>query len=197
MLEQLIAHGSLALIFGALVVAGLGAPIPEDIVLLAGGALANRRVTSLPLTLGVCFVGVLCGDLLLFRMARKLGPKALERPFFRRILPPEKQAWIRGLFQRRGGLIVFAARHVAGLRAPVFAMAGIEGMPLHRFLLWDAAALCISAPLVFTLGYYFSAHLDLVRRNMARAEHFLLIGAVLFLGGYGLRAAWRRRGRRG
>ena len=42
MLERFIQFGSLPLLVAALLVAGFGVPIPEDVVLIAGGVLAHR-----------------------------------------------------------------------------------------------------------------------------------------------------------
>lgn len=193
MLESLVAHGSLLLLFAALVTAGLGVPIPEDLVLLAAGALAHRGIAPVVLVVPVCMAGVLAGDTLLFLMARRLGPRALERRMFRRLLPEGRRARVEALFARRGNWVVFLARHVAGLRAPVFALAGIHGMPLSRFLLWDGLALCLSAPLVLALGWWSSSHLELARRGVARAEHWALLAFAVAVAIYASLAAWRRK----
>lgn len=42
MLERLIAFGSLPLLVVALLAAGLGVPLPEDVVLLAAGVVSHR-----------------------------------------------------------------------------------------------------------------------------------------------------------
>jgi len=187
----LIEHGSYALLFAALVIAGFGVPIPEDVVLLAGGVLAHRGITSIPATAAVCFVGVLVGDAILFTMARRLGPAALERPAVARFLTRERRARIEALMGRHGGAVVFVGRHLAGARTPVFAMVAIHGMERWRFVLWDALALCVSAPLVLGLGYAFSDRIDLVHRQMARADHYLLLVCVAAFAGYVALNAWR------
>jgi membrane protein DedA with SNARE-associated domain len=194
MLDLLLAHGSLLLLFTALVVAGFGVPVPEDLVLLAAGALAHRGVLPLAAALPVCMVGVIAGDVILFTTARRLGPAALDKPLFKRLLPPERRARVEALFERRGALVVLLARHLAALRAPVFAMAGIQGMALPRFVLWDALGLCVSAPLVMALGWWSSAHVDLARRGLARAEHWGLLAVAAGFAGYAIHAAWRQRG---
>lgn len=77
--------------------------------------------------------------------------------------------------------MVFTARHLAGIRAPTFALAGMHGMPLRTFLLWDLAGGCVSVPITVVLGYFFSEHLDLVSRGMARVEHWAVAIAVTAL----------------
>src|SRR5438270_1067061 len=61
-----------------LVLCGLGLPLPEDVALLAGGFLAHRGVTRLPITLGVSFLGVITGDNSLFFLGRHLGQGLLR-----------------------------------------------------------------------------------------------------------------------
>lgn len=63
-MDWLLTHGSLGLIFIVLVVAGLGVPFPEELALLAAGALLHRLGGLPAITLAVCMVGVLSGDLL-------------------------------------------------------------------------------------------------------------------------------------
>ncbi len=183
----MLSHGSLILIMAGLLMAGMGVPIPEDIMLLTAGVLAHRQVTWLPLTIIVCAFGVLGGDTLLFFTARRLGTKALERPFFQKLLPPARRQRLQYWFRRYGMLVIFVARYMSGFRAAVFAMAGIENMPIYKFILADGIGLCISVPLVVSLGYYFSNHLDKVRHAMGQTEHYLLL---LLVGGIVFYSVW-------
>lgn len=187
----LLTHGSYALLYAALVLAGFGIPIPEELVVLSGGVLAHRRVTELPLTLGVIFLGLLSGDMVLFSIARRLGPAALERPGLARLLTPARRARIEAMFRRYGGAVVVAGRHLPGLRPAIIAMAGANGMHPLRFLAWDALGASLSCPLVFGLGYLFSDRLDLVRRDLARVEHVLLLLGVLGFAAHAAISRWR------
>jgi len=187
-----LADAPLGLLMMALIVAGLGVPLPEDIVLLLAGALAHRGPTPLPVTIACCAVGVLLGDILLFSSARRLGTAALERGLFARLLPPKRRSRIEAMFERRGSVVIFVARHIAGLRAPVFAMAGIHRMPLRRFVLWDSLGILVSVPLMVTLGYLFSEHLDEVERGVGNVEHWAVVGAVVIFLIYVLSVGMRR-----
>lgn len=180
-MQWMLTHGSAAVLFAALVAGGLGVPIPEDLVLLATGILAHRGMLPLPLAVGVALAGVLCGDLALFLTARRLGTALYEHPRLRRLLPPERRERISALYARHGGRLVFAGRFLSVLRGAVFAMAAVQGMPLRRFLLWDALALCVSVPVVVGLGYAFSHSVDRVVRGLGRVEHLVAILGVLGL----------------
>lgn len=177
MLEYVLQHGSLAVIFFALLAGGLGLPLPEDLVLLAGGALWHRGILSWQVLLPTCYLGVLCGDFIIFSLARHWGRRALEHRLFKRLLTPDRLAKVEDLFQRRGGAVIFFARYTGPLRAPVYAIAGMRNMAPGRFLAWDALALLLSVPVVTGLGYTFSEHLDLAINDMAEARHYLVLGA--------------------
>ena len=174
-LQFLLESGSYGIIFAGLIAAGLGVPITEDVYLIASGVLAERGVVWLPGIFAVCWVGVIIGDVLIFTIARKLGTAAYRGKVFARLMPPERRERVERLMERRGGLIIFGARFVAGVRMPTFAIAGVHGMSLARFLAWDIAALCLSAPIVFGLGYFFSDQVSAVVEGLASARHYVLL----------------------
>jgi membrane protein DedA with SNARE-associated domain len=190
-LPWLLEHATYGLLL-LLLAAGVGLPMPEDVVLLAAGALLQREVTHIVPTAAVVVVGVVAGDLTIFLMARHLGTRALERPLFRRLLPPRRRRRLEALFDRWGGGIVFVARHLAGIRAPVFALAGMHGMSGTRFLLFDLAGLTVSAPLVMGIGYLFSHRLEEASVHVTRVQHWVVFAVVALIAGYATFAALRR-----
>ena len=178
-MNEALLHGSIVFVFAWLALGSVGLPLPEDAALLAAGVLVQRGAVHPLVALALVMIGVLGGDALLFFAGRRLGPAAYQRKLFQKILPPERRAKIERAYERYGGRLVFLARHVAGLRAAVFAMAGIHGMRPRRFLAWDAAAACISVPAVMSLGYFGSAHVDRMRQGMAAAHHYILLAVAL------------------
>lgn len=196
-MDLLVSQGSLVLIFAILVAAGLGVPIPEDIPLIAAGVLAQQGAAPFWVALLVCAAGVMIGDTSIFLMARRLGPRALDRPLFRKLLPPARRARIERLFARWGGGVIFGARHVAGLRAPTFAFAAMHGMPLRRFLLWDFLGLCVSAPWMLGIGYWFAGNTEKIEAWTGGMRNFFLLlfaaAALVILAKIAF-SRWRNRG---
>lgn len=195
--EFFIAQGSYGLLFAALIAAGMGLPLPEDIVFISGAVLAQRGITDLPTTVAVLAVGVLVGDSILFFLARRLGPAIYERAFVKRVMPPERRAWVEDKIRRYGGGVVFVARHVAGFRGPTFAICAIHGISYPVFLFFDALALAISMPLFMAMGWFFSDALDAALAEAASAERLIMLGVVgLVLLGvviHAIRSWWTRR----
>jgi membrane protein DedA with SNARE-associated domain len=187
-------HGSLVFVFAWLAIGGLGAPLPEDIALLAAGALIEQGAANPVVTLVVVMIAVLGGDAVLFFGARKLGSTALRRRPFARLLPDARRAKLERAFHHHGALVVFVARNLAGVRAAAFAMAGISGMSRRKFLTCDAAAASIGVPIMLWLGYKASQHADDLRAGIAAFQHVLLLVVAAAAAAYLIVA--RRRGRR-
>jgi membrane protein DedA with SNARE-associated domain len=122
--------------------------------------------------------GVLCGDLVLFHTARKLGPRVFELRWIRRLLTPERRVRVSRLYERYGGRVVFFGRYMSVMRVLVFAMAAVQGMRTRTFLLWDALALSLSAPLLVSIGYIFARSIDRVAAGFGHVEHVLAIAVV-------------------
>lgn len=191
--QEFLESGSYLAFLLALVGGGLGVPIPEDLVLLTAGALSKRGITRWWIAAPICYVGVLLGDSALYLAARKLGNAALETRRFRKLLPPHRRARLERLFERRGALVIFVGRHIPGVRAPTFALAGIHRYPYGKFLLWDALALCISGPLVFLLGYLFAGQLSQVKAKLSEVKHILFVAAVVIFAIWASISFWRSR----
>jgi membrane protein DedA with SNARE-associated domain len=164
--------------FGLLIAAGLGVPVPEDLTLLTGGYLARQGITALWPTLIVGYVGVVIGDLLIFRLGRKLKEGVYTHPRLGKLFNPKRRRWIEEHFQRRGVLTVIIARHTAGLRAPTFLVAGVSGMPTWKFFLADAFSSILTVPAVTYLGYLFADNLQAAKQHIHRIELWALAALI-------------------
>jgi membrane protein DedA with SNARE-associated domain len=192
-MHSLFGSASLPLITLLLVLGGFGLPIPEDPALIAAGALTAKGMVPMWLAVLCCVVGVIGGDLMLFLGARHLGPAVKRsRPF--RAIGEERQKKIDDLLMRRGWLMVFLARHMMGVRAVTFALAGMHHMKVRTFLFADLLAFAISGPLWFGLGYVFATRLEEIAR-FRHIEHALVIGALAVTALIFALGMWRNRRR--
>jgi len=195
MIERLIASSPYLGLFVALLLGSLGAPIPEEIPIVTAGVMAHEQVVHWWLALAVCVVGVLSGDLVLYGAGRRWGARVLERPLVRCLLDPARQQELAARYRRHGVLIVFAARHVMGLRAAAFVTAGIVRLPFWKFLAADGVAIGYGVPLNFGIAYLFAERLQALVTEVHRAERWLAV-AVLVAGAGWLYYELRRRGHR-
>lgn len=176
--ELLVQQGSYLLLFAALVIAGLGVPLPEDLVMISGAILAQRGITDLWLTVAVLAAGVFVGDSVLFFVARRVGTAVYEWKLVKRVMLPERRRWLEEKIDKHGGLVVFCARHVAGFRGPTFALTAIHGISYPRFIFWDMLALVISLPLWMGIGWFFGDSIDQLMNKTATAERIVMIAVL-------------------
>ncbi len=170
------------LIFGILLICGLGLPIPEDITLFAAGLSAYYGLTRLWVTIVVAYIGVILGDSVIFWLGVKYGRKLTKRWLFHRLLPDERLNSVREKFHQRGNKLIFVARFMPGLRAPIFFSSGTLHLPYPVFLFYDGLAALISVPTIIGAVYCFGDELDKVVRVIQRIEHsifFVLAALVL------------------
>jgi membrane protein DedA with SNARE-associated domain len=156
--------------FAALVAAGFGAPIPEELPTIGAGIWVASNPDFGPLRwliLPVCFAGVLISDVLLYGIGRLWGPRLLSRPWVARFMPPETRDKIEHNYQSYGTKVLLLVRWVPGIRSPMFITAGVMRLPLSRFVLADGAAAVFGHTMLFMLAYWFG---DQVRALVMAAE---------------------------
>src|SRR6266852_3822078 len=165
-------------LFGLLIAAGLGVPFPEDVTLMTGGYLARQGITALWPTLIIGYAGVVIGDLLIFRLGRKLEDRVYTHKRLGKLFKPKRKAWIMEHFRKRGVLTVVIGRHTSGLRAPTFVVAGASGMATWKFLLADALSSIVTVPAVTYLGYLLADNLEKAKHHIHQVELWALAGLV-------------------
>lgn len=187
--------GSYWALYTALVLGGFGLPLPEDLVLVTAGIMAQQGLTDLLPTIGVAFVGVLSADSCLFFWGRFLGVAGLRRSWFHRLMPAKRRARVKGLFLQHGGKMVLLARAFTLLRAPTFLSAGAQGMRYREFLLWDSAGLALTVPLTVGLGYTFSANVYIWLEGLANTRGYFLaaLASIAFFACAMWALRWRAR----
>jgi len=169
-------------LFAILIFCGLGLPVPEDVVLITAGMVAAERDASWLQASLLMYIGVIGGDTVVFYLGRHFGSRLLNLAWTQRLFSPVKQARVRSLFDRYGAMVLFIARFLPGLRAPIFCTAGAMRVRYMKFLLLDGAAALLSVPLFVFIGYWlwrkFSDDLESLQHALSRAHSFSLGGAL-------------------
>jgi membrane protein DedA with SNARE-associated domain len=173
--------------FGTLLAAGLGAPIPEELPIVTAGALVGHAPTQDPplqvvwwIMLPILICGVVIGDGFLYTIGRLWGHRLLDRRWVqRRVLPPEKRARIERNFHRYGVWILLGARMMPGIRGPIFLMAGMNRLPVAKFLLADGLYAIPGVSMIFFLSYFFTDQVVELVKRANQVRPFIVL-AVLF-----------------
>ena len=162
-------------IFALLILGAIGLPFPEDTtVMLCGFLVASDVVKPLPSFL-VVYIGLLMADFFLYSVGKKYGRRVVEHRRFHRLISPEKLLILEEKFKKRGILVIFFGRHLIGLRAQIFIVAGIMKMSSIKFLIADAVTALVTITLMGGIGYFAGNRIQVVKENMARIEYVVII----------------------
>ena len=180
-------------LFVALVAGGVGFPFPEDLTLLAAGALAQPGLLRLTHVMLAGFAGVVTADWILYGVGRCYGAEMLGHSRLGRLLGAHRIDAVRGMILRHQARAVFFARFVLGTRIATFLAAGMFGVSAVRFGLAEAAGTAIFVPAMATFGYLFADRAIRVAHGAGRLEHWLVLGGLVGLALYLAIRAWASR----
>ena len=175
-------YGYLAVLF-VLIICGFGVPIPEDITLVSGGIIAGMypEQVNVHIMLVVSMFGVLFGDSTMYWLGRIYGARILRVRFIRKFLTVQRLRMVRDKFDQYGNRVLFVARFLPGLRAPIYMVSGItRRVSYTRFVLLDFFAAIISVPIWVYLGYYGAHKRDWLMEQIKTGQCgiYILIGAL-------------------
>ena len=177
-------------VFGALVAAGFGGSIPEEIPIATGGVLVGRDWNNPDglkwwIMLPLCIVGVVLCDTILYFAGRKWGRWLIRRKWVqRRLLSPERFLKIEKNFHDYGIRILLIARLLPGIRTPVFLSAGIVRLPFRKFILADAIYAIPGVNLIFWLAYWLTDTFMELLHKLESYRELAIIAILSFVAGF-------------
>jgi membrane protein DedA with SNARE-associated domain len=155
MFEGLIAYGYLGIIV-YMILTGCGLPMPEEVAIIAGGALAASGQLDPWYTLASLLIGALLGDCVMYYIGYHFGRRILKaNRLCAAYLTPEREQKVEALLSRHGSKVLFVARFLVGLRGPIYITAGILKMPFRNFVLADLVCATVVVTLFYGLSFYF------------------------------------------
>ncbi|HEX6810003.1 MAG TPA: DedA family protein [Planctomycetota bacterium] len=174
---------------------GMGLPLPEEIVLLAAGYVcATSENAKLLWMMLWCGGAILAGDLIPYVLGRVFGVRLLRLRWLRWLVTRKRLASFDRWFRKRGDLVIFIARFLAGIRVVAFFTAGTMKMPWPRFVLLDGLGIVLIVPLLTWLGYHSAGFIEIMIATVQKLERGILwlsvTGGVLFVASLWF---WRRR----
>lgn len=162
----------------AVAVENLFPPIPSEIILPLAGFAASRGSFPLWEVLLWTTIGSVVGALVLYGLGAWLGPARLRRiadrmPLVKVSDVDRTDAW----FSRHGSKAVFFGRMIPIFRSLISIPAGIQRMPIGRFVLLTTAGSAIWNTVFVVAGYLLGANWHHVERY-ADVLQYVVIGAV-------------------
>jgi membrane protein DedA with SNARE-associated domain len=167
-------------------------PIPSQLVLPLSGFLVGQGRFSFPLVILASTAGSVVGTLMLYAPGRWLGEKPL-RQFFKRygrfvLLDESSLEKASGWYERHGGEAVLIARLVPGVGSLISVPAGIERMPLGRFVVYTALGNGFYSMVLVGLGWWLGSQWELVEQYVPFAEYAVMAAVAIVI----VRFVWRR-----
>ncbi len=162
----LVRHGGLVL-FVVVFLEQLGLPLPAMPWILAAGALvANGQLKPLPGLAGIV-AACLIADAVWFELGRRGGPRVLKMLCRVSLQPDSCVRRTHDLFDRYGMRGVVAAKFLPGLSTVVPPLAGMSGVRLRQFLLFDGLGSSLYGGGLLLLGVLFRHQLDRILAALA------------------------------
>jgi len=174
-------------LFALLILGTLGLPFPEDGILLLSGLLTAHNVIRPFPTFLVVYLGLLSTDFLLYSFGKKYGRRLVEHKKFQKIVTHERLTKLEGKFKKWGALVVFFGRHLLGLRAQIFLVAGVMRMSWKKFLIVDGTSALLTITWWGGLGYVGGSSVQALKKDITNIEEMamailaILIGSIVLL----------------
>lgn len=188
----LMQHGAMVL-FAVVFIEQIGLPLPALPVLIAAGVLAGTGYMSLWTTLGVTVAAALLADWIWYELGRRRGRTVLGWLCRIALEPDSCVRRTEEFFLKHGPHSLALAKFIPGLSTIAPPLAGIVGLGLPLFVVYDGLGAIIWAGSSIGLGYVFS---DRIEQALAYGNHLVPATGIAALGmltGYVLYKALSRR----
>ncbi len=171
-------HYSYLVLFLGLIACAFGFPMPEDIIIVTSGILAQREILNLYTIFIVLFFGIIIGDGMIYAVGRYNQEAIQKNRFFRKIVTEKRSEKVRIGFEKYGDALIFIARFLPGVRTAVFFSAGIYRVSARKFFVLNGLAALISIPIWLLIGYWFGSKLEIVVAYIDQVKHYLIVVVV-------------------
>ncbi len=180
-LQALLAQHGLLLVFGNVLLAQLGLPLPAMPILIIAGALVAQGDMGLASILAVTLVASLLGDTPWYFAGRRYGYRVL-RLLCRIAIEPDtcvKQTEI--LFERWGAPSLIFAKYIPGFATVAPPLAGAMQLPFSRFAAYSALGALLWAIAPLLAGALLSAQVEQALAWMERtgSRGPLVVAAII------------------
>jgi membrane protein DedA with SNARE-associated domain/rhodanese-related sulfurtransferase len=175
-------HGTIVL-FTAVFAEQIGLPLPAVPFLIAAGALVGTGQMSLGMAVGSAVLAALVGDQVWFELGRWRGRRVLNWLCRISLEPTSCVRRTEDFFARHGVRSLIVAKFVPGLSTIAPPLAGIVGLPVPQYLLYNGLGTMLWVGSSIGLGYVFS---DQLERALSLTAHVgPTVGLILLGGGAG------------
>ncbi|HEX6291533.1 MAG TPA: DedA family protein [Herpetosiphonaceae bacterium] len=164
-------------------------PIPSELVMPLAGFMAREGTFNIFAVIVAGMLGSVIGALVLYWFGAWANETVIRR-FVRRwgryaFISENDLDVSLGYFNRHGELVIFFGRLIPIIRSLISIPAGMDRMPLSKFLLYTVLGTTIWSAILSYAGWLLQANWQLVLGYVKQYEHLVLalvaLGVVVFL----------------
>jgi membrane protein DedA with SNARE-associated domain/rhodanese-related sulfurtransferase len=183
LLLRLITEYGLLFVFGNVMLAQLGVPLPAYPMLLVTGALAARHQLPAAALLATAVSACLVADVAWYLIGRRHGRRVLRLLCRISLSPDSCVRQTESIFTRWGAVSLVVAKFVPGFASVATALAGAMQIPRAQFLLFDTLGATLWAGVALAVGWVCSPAIEDIVGLLSSLGHdgLLLLALAAFL----------------
>ena len=161
-------------------------PIPSEIIMPLGGFFVYQQKLNFYVLVFWGLLGTIAGSLPWYYLGRLVNEKRLSNFLDKRGkyvgITSDDLAKSKRWFDKYGVTLVFWGRLVPGIRTLISVPAGMELMPLRKFLIWTTFGSLIWVTLLTYAGYIFGENYTIIETYLDQIKYFVkpILLLVLF-----------------
>lgn len=190
-LHFLTQHGSI-LLFVVVLAEQVGLPVPALPFLFAAGALVGTGQMALGVAVGSAVLAALLGDQLWYELGRRRGRRVLNWLCRISLEPTSCVRRTEEFFARHGVHSLIVAKFIPGLSTIAPPLAGIIGLRMPEYLLYNGLGTILWVSTGIGLGYAFSDRLEEAVSVVAHLGPTIALILVGTAAGYVVYRVWHR-----
>ena len=152
-------------------------PIPSEIIMPLGGFFVYQQKLNFYILVFWGLLGTILGSLPWYYLGRLVNEKRLtiflEKKGKYLGISPNDLIKSKRWFERYGVPLVFWGRLVPGIRTLISVPAGIELMPLRKFLIWTTFGSFIWVALLTYAGYLFGENYPIIETYLDQIKYVI------------------------
>ncbi len=191
LLDAVAAYGAFA-IFGAILLASIGVPLPATFLLVAAGSFVTQGELDLWSVLLAGALGAILGDHIGYGIGR-IGGRTFVQRVSQRVNAGAMLVQAEATMQRWGGIGIFLSRWLLTAVGPYINLtSGLMGYHLLRFSFWDIVGELLWVTLYVQVGRFFSDQLATISDALGDLTWVALGVIAILVIGYKLIQSFRQ-----
>ena len=152
-------------------------PIPSEIIMPLGGFLVYQQKLNFSILVFWGLLGTILGSLPWYYLGRLVNEKRLSNFLDQKGkylgISSDDLAKSKRWFDRYGVPLIFWGRLVPGIRTLISVPAGVELMPLRKFLIWTTFGSFIWVTFLTYAGYIFGENFAIIEIYLDKIKYFV------------------------